>query len=838
MKKLLSVILSCAMIMSFFCVVPASAASWSSPYLFADFENSVQIFSSNAGGSLQAEIVDSGNASHGKVAQLTFGDPGKKFNTKLNYGGYELAPSINIGDKITFSMWIKSSTKLSNANFSIISMAMSDYEGTLSNGAHQLWTIPFDKNSTEWQYVTKTFTSTFAISKAPAFHYRMDDFSVANTPADSSVTQVVYQIDNFEFKIEKANQKTEKTQHYVENIAVTDSESTTGLTVTKGASDVVSVVDGTASDAAPAGNKYIRIDHKTQATLGLDIELNDYLKSNHIYYVQFKTRGTELSNSTLNGTVDYGYRSMVYQLRYDIDDVASANPKATFTDSPNGSAVAGTILTSSGINGQIYKNFTYYNRSSTIVNDGITNYNPEYFANWYTITILILSDKFNVEENLSSTKNIRINFWLYDQNGKGLGKFDFDDIKVLDLGPVANGGFDYSVLYEAGYNTEYLYNGNSSNVNNKQAMGWHFDSGVTDWYATTKGSSAYTFLAGAALPSEQATGQFGILYGQYTSDAQMYKYVPMYAGNRYEIKGYVRGASTTKGRARLVVDYTGETTDKEIYDVSTLGTNGIIYGDWVEFSGAYMPIKVRVDLTNIGLIAGKTETAGIMPRTPKVYVDFDEEWEGNVNAPNTLDHSVYMDGFAMTYLASPEYPSVTVNSATMDSDGVVTADYTFSTYDNVASTVDASVYKLVANGRYYGTFYDRNSIVVPEAAREAEGLSLEIIPITSTGYIGDVVTVDIEMPEIPEPKPVITLTHEGGDVIITTDTALVNAKLIFVSYDGNGKMVECDIREPINLEANTSDVLGSAWTLSAATYKAMLWADFATCKPIATAIEW
>ena len=253
------------------------------------------------------------------------------------------------------------------------------------------------------------------------------------------------------------------------------------------------------------------------------------------------------------------------------------------------------------------------------------------------------------------------------------------------------------------------------------------------------------------------------------------------------------------------------------------------------------PLSLTIDLTNIGVIEGREEVAGIVPKNPKVSIQFDEEWEGNVNPPNGGYHAVYMDGFKLTRIASAGTPEVTANSAAMDVNGNVTVDYTYATEGNVEAATDASVYRLVSNGKSYGTFYDRNAIVAPAEAITLESLSLEIIPVSATGYFGDVVTVDIEMPEIPEPpapEPVITLTQEGGDVIITTDTALVNAKFIFVSYDGNGKMVECDIREPINLEANTSDVLGSAWTLSAATYKAMLWADFATCKPIATAIEW
>jgi len=541
------------------------------------------------------------------------------------------------------------------------------------------------------------------------------------------------------------------------------------------------------------------------------------MKSNHIYLLSFKTRGTSLSHT------DNKFNQMVYQIQYGCDDTAN---NAGVLNTPNASATSASVT-----GGKIYKNFYKYNSNSSAT-DG------NFFGNWYTITIPIVSDSFNVEEDLSTWDYLSMNFWLSTQSRKGQGNFDFDDIQVLDLGPMANGGFDYTA------GSSYLKNGAGASTDT-HGIGWIFDSGIQNW-GTTTGSSAYTFLQGGSrLPTEQTDDKYGMLYGQYTSDALMYKYVPMLAGEKYEIKGYVRGQKAdgtdimTKGRARLVVDYTGETIDKEIYDVSTLGTNGIIYGDWVEFEGGYnmnAPMTVTVDLTNIGLIEGKTKTAGIMPRTPKVIVDFDEEWEGNVNAPNTTAHTVYMDGFTIKRFASSNYPTVTANSAAMDLDGNVTVDYTFSTQDNVAEATDVSVYRLVSNGRYYGTFYDKDAIVAPKEAIELESLSLEIVPVTATGYIGETATVNIEMPEIPA---VIELVVDGDGVTVFSDTDIEGAQLIYVSYDANGKMIDWEVCEPINIYADVPEPYAPSDLTAGATTVAMLWTDFTeTYKPLTAAVSW
>jgi len=278
---------------------------------------------------------------------------------------------------------------------------------------------------------------------------------------------------------------------------------------------------------------------------------------------------------------------------------------------------------------------------------------------------------------------------------------------------------------------------------------------------------------------------------------------------------------------------------EEVYDVKALGTNGVIYGDWVEFGGGYdltKPVTLTVDLTNIGLIKDTTTaedgsevitsrvpTAGIIPKNAKVSIQFDEDWEGNVNPPNGGYHAVYMDGFTLTRNATA-IPEVTEVTADMDIEGKVTANYSLE--------ADASVYKVTAMGKTV-VFYDKNAIVVPEDMRKADDLSLTVVPYAN-GVFGEEVTVSVTKPEYPA---VITLTQEDGMVTVYSDTNVDSAKLIFVSYDANGKMIDIE-DAPLVIVADMPEVYAPADLDAGATTKAILIADYATLTPLTKSISW
>ena len=826
MKKLLSITLAVAMIMSLFCVVPASAANATVefPYVLVDFEDGNTIFYEGNNPPYNLEIVDSGIAARGKVQKIVVGG-------SANGGPGTSLPSatIGIGDKITFSAWIKSEQVLKSANLSLI-FYPTEVEGTTGKVySYTQWSLPFDKNNTDWQYVTTTITADWE-GTTGAFSYRWGttgglNFSAADVAADPEAgTEAVindrtYYVDDFAIKVEKADAVTRKEYDYAEvvSLAATDGSSWDDIQVLQdGSTDTQTVATETVDGVE---NTFLRHTHTAAAPIWYGIKLAEPMKAGHTYVLTFRNRvrGLPLQDGTLDpagpsGGTGFNYVNYQSDIPYD-----------------------GSVWTGSGSAGS-YESWSVHSAATRKTGKGPyvdvrwNGGSATAYHDWHTVSITYASTKQNIEENMSNVDYIRIGAWLYNGAGTNLGTFDFDDFKVVDLGPLTNGGFE--------------------NANTAKAAGIHDGSNSSQWVGGKIGGwhtpgahgSTQALQGGSRLPTEQTTDKYGALYYQYTADSEIYQYVPVYAGEKYHIEGYVRGASSndtyTQGRARLVADFSGDTLDQEVYNVKALGTNGVIYGDWVEFDKAYdmnSPLSLTIDLTNIGLIDGKTETAGIMPKSPKVSIEFDADWEGNVNPPNGGYHAVYMDGFKLTRIASAGTPVVSEATATMAADGALTAAYTYATEGNVAAATDASVYRLVAGGKYYGTFYDKNAIVVPEAAREVEGLSLEILPISATGYYGDAVTVAIEAaaPAIEG----ITLTQDAGSVTVATDTALTAAKLIFVTYDANGKMVDWEAVD-VTLAAQATQAYAPV-ALTAGSYtRAMLWVDMTECVPLADMIQY
>ena len=825
MKKLLSIILAIAMIMSLFCVVPASAANATVefPYVLVDFEDGNTVFKEGNNPVFDLEIVDSGVAARGKVQKCvvsgsTNGGPGTSLPSA----------TIGIGDKITLSAWIKSEQVLKSANLSLI-FYPAEVEGTTgATYSYTSWVLPFDKDNTDWQYVTTTITSDWE-GTTGAFSYRWGttgglNFSAADKAADPEAgTEAVindrtYYIDDFAIKVEKADAVTRKEYDYAEvvSLAATDGSSWDDIQVLQdGSSDTQTVATETVDGVE---NTFLRHTHSAAAPIWYGIKLREPMKAGHTYVLTFRNRvrGLPLQDGTLDpagpsGGTGFNYVNYQTDIPYD-----------------------GSVWTGSGSNGS-YESWSVHSAATRKTGKGPyadIRWNAgsaTAYHDWHNVSITYASTKQNIEENMSNVDYIRIGAWLYNGAGTNLGTFDFDDFKVIDLGPLTNGGFENANAAKGAG----IHDGsNSSQWVGGKIGGWH----TPNPHGTTQ-----ALQGGSRLSTEQTADKYGALYYQNTAAAEIYQYVPVYAGEKYHIKGYVRGANSngayTQGRARLVADFSGDTLDQEVYNVKALGTNGVIYGDWVEFGNSYnmnAPLTIDIDLTNIGLIEGKTETAGIMPKSPKLSIQFDESWEGNVNAPNTADHAVYMDGFKLTRIASNGTPTVVANSASMDSNGIVTADYTYTTEGNVAEATDDSVYRLVANGKYYGTFYDKNAIVVPEAARAVEGLSLEILPISATGYFGDAVTVAIEaVPSIEG----TTLTQADGSVTVATETAITGAKIIFVTYDATGKMVDWEAAD-VTLGAQGTQVYAPV-DLTAGSYtRAMLWQDMVECIPLADMIQY
>lgn len=844
MKKLLSITLAVAMVMSLFCVVPASAASpaagvYKAPYWFEDFENGTSPFAEKVATeknpvAYTSEVVSTGDPERGMVAKMVV-------SGSTNDGGGiqgESSISIKVGDKITMSAWIKSEQTLNKGELSLIFFP--------SVGGYKCWTLDFDKNNTDWQYVTKTITADWE-GTTGGISYRWGNtgglnFSTADVKADAEAgTEAVindrtYYVDNFELKIERPVVE-ERAYSGCDVVSLTAEDGSTWNNIEilqKGSTDTFSVASETITvpateeggEATTETNTFLRHTHTAAAPIWYGIKLAEPMKSGHVYVLTFKNRirGLPTEDGTLDPAGPAGGTGFDY-----------VNYQSTIPY--NGAAWTGEISKGS------YESWSVHSAANRIANTANGPYldNRWHGANkaatdyseWHNVQIVYASTKQTIEGDMSNKDYIRIGTWLYNGSGANLGTFDFDDFKVVDLGPLTNGSFEYSSLcYSSG-----IHDGSGAAQwigGNKKLGGWH---------APNPHGTAQS-LKGAQM---SGAGDIGALYYQYTEASEIYQYVPMYAYESYTIKGYVRGASSngtyTKGRARLVADFTGDTLDQEVYDVLSIGDNGVIYGDWVEFGSSYnanAPMVLNVDLTNIGLIKDTTTAEdgstvitsrkpvnNIVPKSAKVSIQFDETWEGNVNPPNGGHHAVYMDNFTLTRNATA-LPVAAEATAAMDLDGNLAVDYNFTT---VGSAADASVYKLTGDGKTV-VFYNKNAIIVPESMREASDLQLTVMPYVN-GYFGEEVTVPVSMPVRPA---VVQMMYEDGMVYVYSDTDFESVYLIFATYDENGKMIAVE-EAPLTLVADQMDAYGT--TLDAAyKTKAFIIADYSSLKPLTDSIEW
>lgn len=215
----------------------------------------------------------------------------------------------------------------------------------------------------------------------------------------------------------------------------------------------------------------------------------------------------------------------------------------------------------------------------------------------------------------------------------------------------------------------------------------------------------------------------------------------------------------------------------------------------------------------------------------------------------------YFDDLEMFITAADEsVPAVEI--APKSSDLVVTGDVkvgnqiTFAHTFTAASTsdagvTDASIIRLMnvtASGEVasIATADISGTMTVPAIPADSASMYFEVVPIGSDGTVGDVATYAVTVePEEPELPAVTTLTQNGDGVTVTAAEELINAYIIFVSYDTNGKMVDYDYAYVNLLAGQTGDFepLEGEFTTGDKTV-AMLWGDLEDCKPLAVAINY
>lgn len=232
-------------------------------------------------------------------------------------------------------------------------------------------------------------------------------------------------------------------------------------------------------------------------------------------------------------------------------------------------------------------------------------------------------------------------------------------------------------------------------------------------------------------------------------------------------------------------------TGAEISTTSGLGVNLI---DDLQVAGDYLYILADGSVYKVALSEnGATATD---------FSNWEVVYDGSTNMANGFDIDGYiLYVYCMNTFGSEDTPS-TLSAYRMEHNGSLTLlDAAVCSSGNAGYCVDAHI---LDDGFYFVSTHElkRVSIVVPEKVKDH------------------------------------TITHTvDNDVEIVTNKGLSDAKLIFVTYDANGRMVDYEIL-PITMDAGTSDVFGAAYIEEGVTTRAMLWENLDKCIPLADFIEW
>lgn len=740
MKKLLSILLACAMMMSLFCIIPVSAEeirTW--PYVFEDFEDQTSSIYKMWNKSDFGTVVEGGADGSGYAVKYTVPASG---GLDLCLVGNSLSNLLETNDRFQVTMDMKLPCEVIGLTELFLHYTKNNNPGFTKDDFVKMESnirprLKFDGTVTDWQKATcneKYIGANVKIdgemgvtlrlpSIGTAYDVLLDNVEVkivkekfvAAVPA----TRVIYEND---FSADMRN---------IENISADTELSTVSLNTTD---NVLEIND---SDAAGLAQ--------------FQLDLGETLDYNKKYLITYKAK---IVSATDNTNLD---APLAYATSQD------SRQFWLITGSGNGPRwqLNGVKCDNSWQDCALYLNMT--SATEEVYDDG------KLVMRW-------------------SVRN---------GAGSDTGIFQIDDLKVYEVGGIWDGGFDIhkalpdSTNFHREVNNEYPNGGNTSSFN---SQGW-----------TTNGTENEYIGPDGNAPSQPNLGMLYFTSNDGTCKNSIATYLE--PGQSYNFSTFIEPAAADScGTLKIALEYTY--TDGTPANTVELAQAAPTARGWKEYTAEFTTPENMATATLTVTELGTGANTGYFDRN-RCLVYRTDSWSFTKK----------------TTVAAP----VLTATAEISGDGVVTVEKNASAPAGISLT---SIVKLTATKdgvkSYIGSTTNE-TIAVPESFRTGYELAAEITPVYSNGYIGTTVTV-----VIPEHIPVITLTQEGGDVTITTDTALVNAKLIFVSYDENGKMVECDIREPINLDANASDVYGSAWTESATTYKAVLWSS--DWKPLTTAV--
>ncbi len=388
-------------------------------------------------------------------------------------------------------------------------------------------------------------------------------------------------------------------------------------------------------------------------------------------------------------------------------------------------------------------------------------------------------------------------FWGTDSNALSKCIFGVDDIHVVDMGEVTNGDFAYGGAQVYRNNGTYTYN----------VLGW-----------TENGANAEVNNGALMITATKDGGK-------------VYQGINMKNGGTYKLSFR---AKTTTGEKPLAVVLDRKVSviggDSEVYQVPDYqyitGTNEVnteyTAGDW-KVTEDWQTFECYIQ-NEFPLIAGKTVTTGIIPRTPYLYFDVDGNKAGT---------QIFIDDVSLTQVST--LPVISRAEVLGENKPGATLTFQGAYSSPKGNDVSVMVKALLKDGETcasVGTMYVGDTFVVPEHTIGKE-LVFAFTPVDSEGLLGETVYVT---PYAADGWAKLYLDEKTmtARAYAACDT---NAEVIFVSYK-DGALMDIEV-VPVSMTAETKAIAdGSALMKSNAdTIKVMLWNSAEGVIPLCESIQ-
>ncbi len=368
-------------------------------------------------------------------------------------------------------------------------------------------------------------------------------------------------------------------------------------------------------------------------------------------------------------------------------------------------------------------------------------------------------------------------------NGGTIGTFYIDDLKIEDMGSMANGEIeatDSSVFA--------MPNNNGKNADSDAIVGWSSSQ-------TSNTNNATKTLV--ADPRPGSTGSKAMKVNVTTAGGYVYRGADLENGKAYTMTFWAKG---TAGQTMTVT----HGTDTK---------NFALTADWAKYT---MPMTGAATLS---------------------YIKF----EVNGNAADTeyyLDDVVLYEG-GLNPQATPEGIDV-VNQA----DGDYAGDYLKAQFaTDIATADDKSFVKVYAVDKTTGaksviaSKADNNMIEIPASA-VGKSLEFYIVPCDASGNIGAEVAIasptDYQLTKVRKKDGV-------GAEVYSFLNGYADTTIIFAAYDASGMLLDCELVTDRDLTAQTWNEISTPAgfdTTGAAKTRVMVWQSIDGIKPITASAEW